>query len=183
MTLNDPQYTLSIDPASRQAGVSVWYGPVFLGAVTLVSVCNSWSARVAEMRVQLREFVKALIPPEAVVTRTVIELVPKIVEPSIQMVAGALLADPYYQVSPTRKFFVSPSTWKAFCRRKGCPDKDPKGMKALQSIGWTKNTFSDDVADSILIYMTWLERYELTESGNGKRPHRKTTKTSTKRSA
>ncbi len=51
--------------------------------------------------------------------------------------------------------FVSPSSWKAFARRNGAKDKDPKGIKSLQEMGWKKELTSEDEADSIMIYMAW----------------------------
>lgn len=60
--------------------------------------------------------------------------------------------------------FVSPLEWKKWAKDRGAtgPTKDVKGILALEEIGWdfkTNPIFSDDVADSILIFLTWKDRH------------------------
>lgn len=156
-----PGWTLSIDPASRKAGVSLWFGDVYIASEALSSSLVTWSERANDLRIKLQAFISRYVPKNEFITLVVIELVPKIVEPSVQLIAGAIIAEERYKVNPTRKCFVSPSSWKAFARKNGCKEKDPKGVSALKDIGWDFDinpVTSDDVADSILIYLTWLRK-------------------------
>lgn len=155
-------YTASIDPASRLCGASLFDGLTLIGGQCLTSSQKTWSARAAEMRAQMKEFVLATLPKGTTVTRATIELVPKIVEPSIQLIAGAILADPIFDLNITRKQFVSPSSWKAWARRHGALDKDPKGVVSLRQTGFPVEQYqivSDDVADSIMIFLAWNEKH------------------------
>ena len=160
------EYTLAIDPASRLCGVSLFHGDSYIASICLTSSFKTWSARASQMRSQLKDFVLEHLPQNAVITRAVIELIPKIVDPSVQLIAGAIIADPAFQINPTRKFFVSPSSWKAFARRKGCTMKDPKGVQALTEAGLQPSgnleIKSEDIADSMLLYYYWLEKHETT---------------------
>lgn len=61
------------------------------------------------------------------------------------------------------KNFVVTSTWKYWASRRGAtgPSKDIKGVKALSEVGFPVEKYgiaSDDVADSILIYLAWREK-------------------------
>lgn len=156
------EYAISIDPASRNAGVSVWHGITYLGSEALYSNQRTWSARAAEMRAALRIFVNHYIPSTELITCIVSELIPKIVEPSVQMITGALVADPRFNGNLARKQLISPSSWKSYARRHGCVDKEPKGVKALFQLDYQvpewKLVKSDDVADSIMIYLTYCEK-------------------------
>lgn len=154
-------YTLSIDPASRLCGVSLFEDLKYINSILLKSELKTWSERVAEMRKDLREFVITNLPKGQQITRAIMELVPKIVEPSIQMAGGGLLSDSIYNLDLTRKFLISPSTWQAYARRNGSPDKYPKGVKALKQINFPVEKYkitSDDVADSIMIFLAWAEK-------------------------
>lgn len=154
-------YTLSVDPASRLCGVSLYRNKEYIASISLESNLKTWSKRTADMRAQLQKFVSEHLPKGETITRAVMELVPKICEPSIQMAGGAILSDPLYNFDISRKYLVSPSTWKAYAKRKGSKEKDPKGVSALRAIGFPVDKFkiiSDDVADSILIFLAWAEK-------------------------
>lgn len=144
---------LSIDPASRKAGISVWSGDTLIAAHALESKLPTWTERAHEMAGQLYS-----VTHTYTIEQCVIELVPKIAEPSVQIIAGALISQPHFKFDIRRAQFVSPSSWKAYVRRKDPSVKDPKGVKALEAIKWdfAKHPVeSDDVADSILIYLAW----------------------------
>jgi len=142
-------------------GVSLWADKTYVSSVLLESKLKTWTARTADMRIQLKVFVEAYLPVGEKITRAVMELVPKICEPSIQMAGGAVLSDPAFSLDVTRKFLVSPSTWKAYVRRKGSKEKDPKGVSALRAINFPVDAYgitSEDVADSIMIFLAWVEK-------------------------
>lgn len=156
------EYAVSIDPASRNAGISLWLGVNFLASLALYSNQKTWSARAAEMRAALVAFVFSEIPEDSLITCIISELIPKIVEPSVQMITGALVAAPKFNSNITRKHLISPSSWKSYAKRHGCTDKEPKGVKTLLQLDtqhpkW-KDIKSDDVADSIMIYLTYCEK-------------------------
>lgn len=73
---------------------------------------------------------------------------------------------PLIQVKLHPKFsFVESRSWKKYAADRGAsgPIKDIKGLKALREIGFPVEQYgieSDDVADSILIYKTWVNRGE-----------------------
>jgi hypothetical protein len=154
-------YTISVDPASRLCGVSLWCNKEYIAAQSLESSLKTWSARAAHLRVQARKFVTDNLKGDAIVTRAVCELVPKIAEPSIQMICGSILSDAIFNLDLSRKFLVSPSSWKAWARRNGCTSKDPKGVPALVETAFAEKHVikSDDVADSIMIFLCWYEKW------------------------
>jgi hypothetical protein len=79
---------------------------------------------------------------------------------------GSILTCAYIQAHiKTKGSFISPSAWKSWAKLRGATGdfKAIKGVKALRECGWDFTKYpveSDDIADSILIYLTWRDKYD-----------------------
>ena len=159
---------LVIDPASKSCGAAVFdlFGTP-LQAFTLKSGLSNWGDRLADMREQLESmlfYMRATHNYE--VAELVFERVPPAAHVGVPLVLGALLsAEGMHKVDVRKDNAVSPSTWKAWARAEGCPDKDPKGIPGLEHL--MKNNAkieppppdSDDAADALMIGMSWFARH------------------------
>lgn len=128
-----------------------------LGVGTASGGSGHWAQRFQNIVKELDEFLK--LNGVQTVHEIVTELPPPSSHPGLKAVIGAILTLPQLaQVDLKKQNMISPSSWKAFARRKGCTDKDPKGIPALSAILETPpDCPTDDAADAVLIALTWFE--------------------------
>lgn len=154
---------LAIDPASHSAGLALFTlkDNGFIASKTLLGGKGEWPERVYKMQMEAYEFLE---PYSGNIKIVVSELIPKMADPSVQCVTGAIASCLPFDAKFSRGTFVAVSSWKAWARSQGAvPDvggknKDVKGIKAVHDIfGKEFHHFdSDDAADSFLIGLTWL---------------------------
>lgn len=163
MLLKEQGWVLVIDQASNQAGVSLWYNGQLKATTVLESkkASDAFSRRIQHQVPQLTAFLDAHLPKEALVYNVIFEGVRARL---VLITVGAFLTCPRLHVKLSPKAsFVESASWKKWAQRRGAtgPIKDIKGVKALREVGFPVDSYgitSDDVADSILIYLTWRER-------------------------
>ncbi len=154
---------MSIDPASNLAGVSLWLNGRLTGTTVLKSnsSSDSYSRRLQTQVPQLTAFLASYLSEGECISKVIFEGVrARLVLVSV----GAFLTCPYIdaKISPTSSFIES-STWKYYARANGARGDfaDIKGVAALKEIGIPVEELgitSDDIADSILIYLAWYYR-------------------------
>lgn len=158
-------YILAVDQATNTAGVTLWKnGRVQAGAV-ISSLGKSipFSKRMQNQLVQLNEFMDEHLPFDKELSNIIFEGVRSRL---VLVVVGAFCTCPTITVDVSaKKNFVETPSWKSWARKHGALEPvfgKIKGVKALTETGFfsTTNfrTDSDDVADSILIYLTWRDR-------------------------
>lgn len=156
-------YVLSIDQASNAAGVSLWLDGALIATTVLVSKSagDPFSRRIQGQLDQLNVFIDLHVPADIILEKVIFEGVRSRL---VMIVAGAFLTCPRIDAKISEKHnFIESSSWKNWARARGSKGtfKDIKGVKALQECGWDFVKFpvaSDDVADSILMYLTWSTR-------------------------
>ncbi len=154
-------WVLSIDQASNSAGISLWKDGVLTACKTLRSVAatDNISTRLVEINQQLNQFLHAQLPVGTKITKVLFEGVrARLVLISV----GAFLISPYIDAKLNeRNNFIESSSWKRWAKLKGATGdaKTIKGIATLSEVGFdTQGLDSDDVADSIMIYLTWADR-------------------------
>lgn len=156
-------WVLSMDQASNSAGVSLWYSDDLRAVTVLTSdkSTDSMARRLQSMVTQLGHFIDAHVPEPDLIRRVIFEGVQSRL---VMITIGAFLTCPRIQarISPT-KDFVQSSSWKSYAQKRGAlgPHSEIKGVRALRDIGYDVDKhriISDDIADSILIYLTWRDR-------------------------
>lgn len=155
-------WCISVDPASNLCGVSLWHNGVYIASAVLTSNSNRdpFSVRVQTIVRQLNQFLGPILG-EAKVETVVCEGVRSRI---VQLCLGSLLTSKYIVAHiGAKSSFVESSQWKNWCKKHGAEGdfKTIKGVKALKQVGWDFEKHpidSDDIADSILIYLTWLSR-------------------------
>lgn len=156
-------WILSIDQASNAAGVSLWKDGTLVDTTVLVSSSSShsYSKRVQFQVPQLTAFLARHLKPNENVTKILFEGVRSVL---VQMAAGAFMMCPLIdaKLSPSDSF-VHTSSWKMYAKQRGAtgPLKDIKGIKALLEIGFPVEVLSkqsDDIGDSVLIYLSWVNK-------------------------
>lgn len=154
-------YALSVDPASNLCGVSLWKDGTLIDTAVLASNNNRdlFSVRLQTIAFQLEQFLAKHLKEDEKVTTVVCEGVRSVL---VQICIGALLGvRQIHAPISSSKSFVYATSWKKYAKDRGAtgPLKDIKGVKALYEMGWTgQEVTSDDVADSILLYLTWRDR-------------------------
>ncbi len=156
-------YVVSIDQASNNAGVSLWYNGDLKAWVLLSSFSpkDPYSYRLQVMVTQLERWLDSQLPEGQVISQIVFEGVRSRL---VLCTVGAFLTVPRIQAKlHQQKNFVESTSWKKYAQIRGAtgPIKDIKGVKALREIGFPLDRYqitSDDVADSCLQYLTWRER-------------------------
>lgn len=161
--LKEQGYVLVVDQASNAAGVSLWYNGSLKAHTVLRSSSEKdpISQRLQDQLPQLDAFLTAHLPDSARITKIVFEGVRARL---VLVTVGAFLTCPriHAKLSP-KASFVESSSWKKWARKHGAMEekiKDIKGVKALRETGFPVDDYgitSDDVADSILMYLTWRE--------------------------
>lgn len=157
-------FALSVDPASNMCGVSLWQGKTYIASCLLRSRSDKSpiSQRLREIVSQLGDFLQVHLPEARSVDNVVFEGVRSRM---VHLASGAILTSPRLNVKVSPKgSFVEAMSWKYWAKRKGAtgPAKDVKGLVALAETGWPVEILpepSDDIADSILIYLCWLDKY------------------------
>lgn len=158
-------YILCVDQATNTAGITLWLnGEVIAGtALEATSKNDPFSVKMRSHLVQLTDFLNANLPSEISLNRILFEGVRSRL---CMVVVGAYCACPRItaKLHPTATFIETPQ-WKSWARKHGALEPEfgkIKGVKALTETGFfnTTNfrTDSDDIADSILIYLTWRDR-------------------------
>lgn len=157
-------YILSIDQASNIAGASLWYQGALIATTTLVSKSadDPFSRRVQHQVPQLTAFLQKHLKPGHLVETVVFEGVRARL---VMLTVGSFLTCPLICAKVSEKHsFVESSSWKKYAKERGATEpftRDVKGCKALREIGFDlvkHGITSDDVADSVLIYMCWRDR-------------------------
>jgi hypothetical protein len=156
-------YVLSVDQASNVAGVSLWYDGTLQATTTLVSkrAGDPFSRRIQYQLEQLNTFIDVHVPADIILDKVIFEGVRSRL---VMIVAGAFLTCPRIDAKITESYnFVESSSWKNWARARGAKGdfKSIKGVPALQQCGWDFDKYpitSEDVADSILMYLCWKDR-------------------------
>jgi hypothetical protein len=165
MTLpKEAGYILAIDQASNCAGVSLWHNGSLQAWRTLDSASpkDPFGRRLATQVQQLTEFLAEELPAGEEIKVLLFEGVKSSM---VLATVGAFCVCPQLQgckFNPKHSF-ISALSWKKWARDHGAtgPFKEIKGVKALKETGWEFETypiFSDDVADSLMIYQCWRDR-------------------------
>lgn len=156
-------WVLSIDQATNAAGVSLWKDGTLVDTTVLVSQSSthSYARRIQYQVPQLTQFLMRHLLPNENVTKILFEGVRSVL---VQMAAGAFMMCPLIdaKLSPSDSF-VHTTSWKMYAKQRGATGalKDIKGVKALIEIGFPVELLSkqsDDIADSILIYLSWANK-------------------------
>ena len=147
---------LAIDPASHKAGVALFLDDKVYTTQLIGFQGSMWSERIFQQREQLDKFL-TLHLKSGIVNTLVVENLTGFGHAKLSYSVGSLCSLPAIK---SELNLVATSTWKAMARRCGCPDKDPKGIKALTFVrpDLAQNCKSDDEADSVLIGLAYLEK-------------------------
>lgn len=156
-------YVLSIDQASNQAGVSLWYDGELMGHAVLYSQATTdpYARRLQHQVPQLTDFLNKQLPRGVDIDKVLFEGMKNRL---VLITVGAFLTCPRINAKLHQKFsFVESPSWKKWAKTQGATGftKDVKGVKALSEIGYPVTAChitSDDVADSILMYLTWRSK-------------------------
>lgn len=147
---------ISLDPASKAFGIAVF--------TVKGEYIDSFTIHVAEgiiptmrlyfMRKKFIEEWEKRYGVSCVANLCILEHIPPSNIAILQNAAGAILSSGKVSADLLFQDYISPTSWKCFCRELGCRDKDPKGLTALKSIGWQYPLpDSDDSADAIILYL------------------------------
>jgi hypothetical protein len=156
-------WVLSIDQASNAAGVVLWYDGRLIAQTCLLANKSSdaISVRLRTIVAGLTLFLDQHLGPEDSVKQVVFEGVKSMM---VVLSIGAFLTCPRIcaKLSPKQSFVYS-SSWKKWAAKRGAlgPVSEIKGVRALRDIGFPVDEYrilSDDVADAVLIYLTWREK-------------------------
>lgn len=157
-------FVLAIDQATNCAGVSLWMNGVIVDSAKLLypKSTDPFTVRAQELLKQFNTFMDQALPPDTKVKRVIFEGVRSRL---VTVMAGVFCACPKLEAKlhDFRTFVETPS-WKSWAKQHGATQKfsEIKGVRALTEVGFfnTTNyrTDSDDIADSILIYLTWRDR-------------------------
>ena len=153
-------YSLSIDPATHCAGVSLFKNNELVSWTILTSnhSRDNLTDRMKAQVTQLEEFLQLNLPKGEMVGRIIME---DVRSKLLILSAGAYLTCPYIDAKVAYPYhFISPSKWKSWARRRGASgnSKEIKGLAALRMIKWDFDKYpimSDDVADSVMQYYCW----------------------------
>lgn len=142
------------------AGVSLWYDGELIAHTVLLSQSadDKYSRRLQHQVPQLTDFLNKQLPKGLNIEKVIFEGMKNRL---VLITVGAFLTCPRLDAKLHQKFsFVESSSWKRWAKNKGATGltKDVKGVKALREIGFPVDKHdikSDDVADSVLMYLTW----------------------------
>jgi hypothetical protein len=162
MSNSELGWVLAVDEASNDAGVSLWKNGILVDTTVLWGHKDPvYSRRLVFQVAQLGEFLAKHLRPDEKIGKVVFEGVKNRL---VLVTVGAYLTCPYLDAKLHQKYsFIESSSWKKWAQSKGAtgPFKEIKGVKALTEAGWDcarMGIVSEDIADSILIYLTWRER-------------------------
>lgn len=163
MKTKEQGFVLSIDQASNNAGASLWYNGELKHWVLLSanSPKDPYSLRLQTQAEALDVWLHSVLPDGTVIKQILFEGVRRRL---VLCTVGAFCISPKIQaVVHDKKNFVESTSWKKYAQLRGATGLlgEVKGVKALREIGFPLDRYpitSDDIADSILIYLTWKER-------------------------
>lgn len=164
-TAKEAGFVLSIDQASNLAGVSLWKDGSLAAWTVLESASSKdqFGRRLVTQIAQLTGFLDDELNDDE---RIKVLLFEGVKSSHVLATIGAFCTCPHLidcKFNP-RHSFISALSWKKFVRDYGLSQqrfKDIKGVQALKDIEWDFEEYpiaSEDVADSILIYLTWACR-------------------------
>lgn len=154
-------WVLSVDPASNSAGVSLWNDGKLIAFETLNSYSkfDSISNRLKAQNFQLTHFLRTNgFSDQNKIKKVIFEGVRSRI---VTVTIGAYIVCPFIDAKLNTDSFIESSSWKYHAKNRGAKGvvKDIKGIQALKDINFpVEKLTSDDVADSILIYLTWVHR-------------------------
>lgn len=155
-------YVLSVDQASNSGGVSLWHNRELVGHTVLKSKHSkdSFSRRVQAQAKDLRDFLDVYLPQGETITTVLFESVKSRI---IMAVIGSVLVNERIDSTLTPATMIPSMSWKKWAQSMGAvgPLKDIKGVPALRQVKFDVDGYgitSEDVADSALIYLTWLNK-------------------------
>lgn len=164
MFAKEQGWVLSVDQASNCAGVSLWHNGILIACTTLNSKksTDTLPRRLQTQVPQLTEFLQKYLPAGEMVTTVIFEGVRARL---VALVVGAILTCPLLDKCRINQYasFVESSSWKKWARSHGATGtfEQIKGVKALREVGFPVDKYlltSDDIADSILMYLTWRQK-------------------------
>jgi Holliday junction resolvasome RuvABC endonuclease subunit len=147
---------ISIDPSSTAMGIAVFdIEGKFVDSFCLkVSDGICASMRLYYMRIKFEKEWETRYGKDCMATYATCENLPPSNFAVLANSAGAIFASGKIAAPLDRYSYVGVQSWKSFCRRNGCKQKDPKGREALKQIGWGYDIpKTDDEADAILIHL------------------------------
>lgn len=155
-------YILSVDQASNAAGVSLWHNRVLIAHAVLRSKSpkDSFSRRIQAQAADLRRFLDDSLPEGEVIKTVLFESVKSRI---IMAVIGSVLVQDRIDATLTPDTMIGSMSWKKWAQGMGAtgPLKDIKGVPALREVKFDVDGHkitSEDIADSVLIYLTWLNK-------------------------
>lgn len=148
-----------MDQASNQPGFSLWFDDNLMATVALTVPDPKWTyaRRVQYLATELSIWLCKQLGPRARISTVLFEGVRS---RQVLVTVGAFLTCTQIDAHLFKHSFIESSQWKSYAKRRGAtaPFIKIKGRKALEEIGWTKEMpATDDEADSILMYLTWME--------------------------
>ncbi len=157
-------WVVAVDEASNCAGVSLWRDDLLVAVTTLNSdhKTQKISRRLQTQVEQLTSFLSLHLAAGDTVDTVIFEGVRARL---VLITVGAFLCCPYINTALGAKTsFVESRQWKAWAKMHGAhsqPFTEIKGVTALREIPELSKYHwidQDDIADSVLIYMTWRGR-------------------------
>lgn len=157
-------YVLSIDQASNAAGVTLWHNGNLASWVLLSSENerDPFPKRMAAMVEQLQQWLDIVLIDGQQIDTVLFEGVRLRL---VTCTVGAFCSPTQLRNCHVKEksSFIESSSWKSYARKQGATGavKDIKGVKALSEIGFPLDQYpikSDDIADSVLIYLTWASK-------------------------
>lgn len=153
---------ISLDPSSTSFGVAVFTtdGKFLTSYCIKVGESVMQSQRLYQMRKKFEDFWNEKFPGVKA-SFLVVEHLPPSNYAVLQLAAGAIISSGFIWSTMDRTGYISPPSWKYFCKEIGCSMKDPKGRQALTEIGWRYPIpASEDESDAIILYLCarWMQK-------------------------
>lgn len=159
---------LSLDPATKKIGWSIWEPGVNVPVMVAETVCPNprWvvSERLKYLHKDFTEQMDQSLGPEfyGKIDRVLFETVQ---DKIVKLCMGVVLLSPYITCNIRKVDWVNPSTWKKYAQSLGVKGtfSQIKGIEALKICHpeLVKYAVGDDSADSMLQYKTWEHKYGL----------------------
>lgn len=156
-------WILAIDQASNCAGVSLWSHGQLVATTTLNSDSpkDALGKRLSRQVEQLKDWLDTRLGKAEIKTL----LFEGVRSRLVLVTVGAFVCVPQLRNCKIhqRHSFVESSSWKRWAQKRGATGKlgDIKGVQALREAGFDVEAHridSEDVADSVLIYLCWRDR-------------------------
>ena len=157
-------WILAIDQASNCAGVSLWRNGALVDTTTLLSDSpkDALGKRLSRQVEQLTDWLHGRLGKAEIKT----VLFEGVRSRLVLVTVGAFVCVPQLRHCKVhqRFSFIESTSWKNYARKRGATNPklgDIKGVPALREIGFPVDQHridSDDIADSILIYLCWRDK-------------------------